>query len=432
MTLDLTPVLDDVIDWRVKAFPVDVEGAGTRIGDVASKGWNALNGDLTFPVVVLRGDTLRANIELMARWCRKRGVDLAPHVKTPLAPQIAEQQLAAGAWGLSVATIHQAVVMRKVGAGRILLANQLLDEGALRWVAAELDRDPTFEFACLVDSNAGVRLMDERLEACGFHGRVAVLVEVGAPGGRCGCRSVEEAATVAQAVKSSHGLRLIGVEVYENVFSTDDLGSRLDLIDATLDCVRKTVVALDTRGLFSGTEVIVSGGGSLYFDRVVARLATGWAASLPVRLVLRCGSYVAQDDGAYQELSPLSGRVEPDGGESGRLEQALEAWGRVLSRPEPALAVVGLGKRDVAHDRGLPRPFAVKRLGQPLSEPDGIEVLSLNDQHARLRVEPSVQVGPGDLVGFRISHPCTTFDNWRVLPLVDDSYRVVDAIRCYL
>ena len=368
----------------------------------------------------------------MARWCRDRGVDLAPHVKTPLAPQVADLQLAAGAWGLSVATIHQAVVMRKVGAGRLLLANQLLDEGALRWVAAELERDPTFEFACLVDSESGVRLMDETLDACGFPGRVAVLVEVGAPDGRCGCRTVEEAEAVAQAVNSGRHLRLIGVEVYENVFPTNDLESRLNLIDATLDHVRKTVVALDLRKMFAGPEIIVSGGGSLYFDRVVAQLATGWAASLPVRLVLRCGSYIAQDDSAYEELSPLAGRAEPNAGDGGRLEQALEAWGRVLSRPESELAVVGLGKRDVAHDRGLPRPFAVKRRGQPLSDAHGIEALSLNDQHARLRVEPSVELGPGDLVGFRISHPCTTFDNWRVVPVVDDSYRVVDAIRCYL
>jgi D-serine dehydratase len=61
-----------------------------------------------------------------------------------------------------------------------------------------------------------------------------------------------------------------------------------------------------------------------------------------------------------------------------------------------------------------------------------MEVLSLNDQHARLRVAPGSELQPGDLVGFRISHPCTTFDNWRALPMVDDEYRVSAAIRCYL
>jgi D-serine dehydratase len=352
-------------------------------------------------------------------------------VKTPVAPQIAEIQLGAGAWGLSVATIQQAAVMRRFGASRLLMANQLIDAAALRWVAAEISADPAFDFACLVDSVPGVDLMEEALDACGFKGRLRVLVEIGAEGGRCGCRSIAEAKTVAHRVARARHLRLVGAEVYENVFTGEDLGQRLGLIDTTLDRVRATVEDLDEEGLFDAPEIIVTGGGSLYFDRVVDRLGGAWRTVAPLRLVLRCGSYITQDDLAYDELSPLAGRA-PKGSEGGRLGQALEAWGMVLSRPEPGLAVVGLGKRDVAHDRGLPRPFALKRRGEPIGPSEQMEVLSLNDQHARLRVAPGSELQPGDLVGFRISHPCTTFDNWRALPMVDDEYRVSAAIRCYL
>ncbi|MHB8739295.1 MAG: alanine racemase [Candidatus Dormibacteria bacterium] len=427
--MDLRQVLAEELDWRFKAFPL--ADAPVRIGEVAAQGWNALDGDLYFPIVLVNDGVLRANINLLARWCRKRGVSLAPHVKTPVAPQIADLQLGAGAWALSVATIQQAAVMRRFGATRLLMANELLDPAALRWTAAQLARDPKFELMCLVDSETGVGLMDEALAATGFSSKLQVLLEVGAEGGRCGCRTLEEARAVAARVAGSRHLRLVGVEGYENVFATEDLPERLGLIDATLDRVRETVEVLDTGGLFDTPELIVSGGGSLYFDRVVERLGGAWTMSKPVRLVLRCGSYITQDDLAYDTLSPLAGRAS-GGAEEGRLNQALEAWGMVLSRPERGLAVVGLGKRDVAHDRGFPRPFALKRRGAPIARLEGLGVLSLNDQHARLSVPADAELEPGDLVGFRISHPCTTFDNWRAIPVVDDEYRVVNAIRCYL
>jgi D-serine dehydratase len=431
MTMDLREVLAEELDWRFKAFPLSRRDVAVRIGEVAGQEWEALEGDLVFPVMLIKDGILRANIDLLARWCEDRGVSLAPHVKTPVAPQIADLQLAAGAWALSVATIHQAAVMRRFGATRLLMANQLIDAAALRWIAAQVASDPAFEFFCLVDSEAGVDRMEEALDAVGFSAKLHVLVEIGADGGRCGCRTVDEARAVAARVAGSRHLRLAGVEVYENVFAEEDLGKRLASIDALLDRVRDAVEVLDRADLFQAEELIVSGGGSLYFDRVFERLGGVWGTRRPVRLVLRCGSYVTQDDVAYAELSPLAGRA-PRASGSARLAQALEAWGMVLSRPERELAVVGLGKRDVAHDRGFPRPFALKRRGASITPSEGLEVLSLNDQHSRLRLPADADLEPGDLVGFRISHPCTTFDNWRALPVVDDGYRVISAVRCYL
>ena len=34
----------------------------------------------------------------------------------------------------------------------------------------------------------------------------------------------------------------------------------------------------------------------------------------------------------------------------------------------------------------------------------------------------------GDRVGLGISHPCTTFDKWHWMPLVENDYRVSDAV----
>jgi D-serine dehydratase len=103
----------------------------------------------------------------------------------------------------------------------------------------------------------------------------------------------------------------------------------------------------------------------------------------------------------------------------------------VLSRPEPTLALVGAGKRDVSYDVGLPVPLAVRDRHGARSVRGQMDVFELNDQHAYVRIEPADPLAPGDLVGLGISHPCTTFDKWRLIPVVDDDYAVVDAVATY-
>jgi D-serine deaminase-like pyridoxal phosphate-dependent protein len=112
------------------------------------------------------------------------------------------------------------------------------------------------------------------------------------------------------------------------------------------------------------------------------------------------------------------------------LRHALEAWGAVLSRPEPDLALLLLGKRDVAYDIEPPLPLSVHgRDG--LRPARSMTVFELNDQHAYLRLPPDDPLAVGDLVACGISHPCTAFDKWRLIPVVDDDYTVIDAVHTY-
>jgi len=30
-----------------------------------------------------------------------------------------------------------------------------------------------------------------------------------------------------------------------------------------------------------------------------------------------------------------------------------------------------------------------------------------------------------------ISHPCTAFDKWQLIPVVDEEYRIVDVVRTF-
>ena len=425
-SLDLEPVLREVVDWRYKSFPA---GPPISLRDVPGMGWNVLDGEFMFPVMVLKEAALRHNLEAMADFCRRHGVLLAPHGKTAMAPQLFELQREAGAWGVTAATTSQVRVWRAFGVERVLLANELVEPAAIRWVAEELRADPAFGFHCLVDSVAGVRRLSEVLEAAKLDRPLQVLLELGFAGGRTGCRTREQALEVARAVASSPRLALGGVEVFEGILHADGLAATLGAVDEFLGAMRSVVEDLDRAELFDRvSEVIVSAGGSAYLDRVVGGLAPSWSLSRPVRLILRSGCYLTHDAVHYSDLSPFGSRL-PD---TPPLREALEVWGVVLSRPEPGLVLLGFGKRDVSYDMELPVPRLLKRPGEPprpLS--GGAAIVALNDQHAYMRLDQADELRVGDLVGCGISHPCTAFDKWRLIPLVDDGYQVLDAVLTY-
>jgi D-serine deaminase-like pyridoxal phosphate-dependent protein len=395
------------------------------LAEVADRGWTL--GDLSSPVMVLRERALAHNLALMAEYCRAWGVDIAPHGKTTMAPQLWQRQLDAGAWGITAATVDQARVMRTAGVPRILLANELVDPVSIAWVAAQL-ADPAFEFLCYVDSERSVDILDEELRAAGAERPLPVLVELGFEGGRTGCRTIPEAVYVASRVVSTNRLRLAGISGYEGTLCQERSPECLALVIGFIDRLRELTTTMIDAGSFAGSDrIVLSAGGSAFFDVVVDRLRGPWPGGADVRVVLRSGCYLTHDVGIYERLSPLPSRDGDRG-----FHPAMELWSRVLSRPEPDLAILGFGKRDVSFDVDLPFPRVVRAAsGPPVDARQGLEIRSLNDQHAYGRVSPGFAIGVGDLVGLGICHPCTSFDKWRVIPVLDEDDRVVDAIATF-
>jgi D-serine deaminase-like pyridoxal phosphate-dependent protein len=342
----------------------------------------------------------------MAEYCRRHGLDFAPHAKTTMAPGLMAAQVAAGAWGMTVATANQALVLRRLGVRRVLIANEVLDPAALAWLARETGAG--WEAYVQVDSVAAVEAA-----AAVPEGRLRVLAELGHAGGRTGARSLDELAAVARAVRAAADLELAGVTAYEG-----QLRGEQD-VDDFLDRVVAGVSRLTAAGIL-GARPLVSAGGSAWFDRVVDRLA---ALPRDCRAILRSGATVVHDDGFYAERTPF-GRIPSEG----PLAAALEIWAQVLSTPEPGLSIVGMGKRDAPFDEGLPVPFEVRGPDGPVSAAGDLTVTRLNDHHTYVE---GGSLSPGDLIRFGISHPCTAFDKWRTVPVVDDEHRVVDVLQTY-
>ncbi|MGH3648832.1 MAG: alanine racemase [Micromonosporaceae bacterium] len=405
--------METAIPAGVKGWPPEAEGMSGAA--VATAGWRVLDGTMPFPVAVLKESALAHNVALMRDYCDRHGVRLAPHGKTTMAPALFARQLAAGAWGLTAATPVHLRLYRRLGVRRIVYANQLVEPSVIRWLASELAADPELELYSLVDSPEAVRLLDRVLTAAAAVRPLPVLVELGMTGARTGCRTAAAALAVAREVVASDRLALAGIEAFEG------LAADVRTVDRLLDEVEAAYAAM---GPMLPADAFITAGGSAYFDRVVARFAD-------CRLVLRSGCYVVHDTGLYARESALDGRAASGVSKSGRLRNALEVWSVVLSRPEPTLAITSMGKRDVGNDAGLPTPTLTCGAGDEHPRPLAAEVTALNDQHAHLRVPASAPLAVGDLVGATVSHPCTTLDKWRVLALVDDDYRVLDAVHTY-
>jgi D-serine deaminase-like pyridoxal phosphate-dependent protein len=407
-------------DRRFKGLPLAAGMPVTRIGEL---GWNALR-HLEYPALVLHEEQLVHNIATMADYCRRHRVELAPHAKTSLSPQLIRRQMQAGAWGATAATAAQVRGLLAIGVSRILLANLLVDPVAIRWIVAHVLGEEDTGFFCYVDSVASVELLDRECGRAGPAGQLNVLLEVGYVGGRTGVRSLEEGLNVARAVNQSDHLRLVGVAGFEGLMAGAGAGEPAGL-GAYLESIAQTARQLNAAGLFApGRVPLVSAGGSSYFDRVVARLGPD-RFDFPVQTVLRSGCYLTHDHGIYRRTSPFDGRGTPDGP---RLQPAFELLASVLARPEPSLVIVGFGRRDVPFDDQL--PVVLGRYGHDRRRSDmpGVRVTKLNDQHAFLQIPEELQVGLGELWSFGVSHPCGAFDRWPAIPLVNHSHHITGAV----
>ena len=344
------------------------------------------------------------NVATMLRWAGERGFELAPHGKTTMAPELWRRLLDAGAWGLTLATPWQVQVARAVGIRRILLANQLVDPVAIAWIAAELDADPEFEFACWVDSPESIRVL---ADSAGDR-PIEVLVELGGAGGRTGARGTDAALAVARLVADEPRLRLRGVAGYEGSYGSERTPETIDRIRDYLTELRALAGVLIAEWAFHDQVPIVTAGGSTWFDLV----AQEWAGLEDhATLVLRSGAFQAHDDVFYAGNSPFADTELA-------FRPALAAWARVVSRPEPTLALLDAGKRDVPSDLDLPVPHRTTT-GLDLSA--AARIIRLADQHAYLELPADSPLAVGDVVKLGISHPCTAFDKWRLIPEVDDA-----------
>jgi D-serine dehydratase len=419
------------LDWRQKGIPADCEEIA--IDAIADAGWDVLGEDLMLPVAVLRESAIRHNSQWMRLFTQLSGARIAPHGKTTMSPQLFALQMEDGAWGVTAATVGHVRVYRKHGIGTILLANQLIGRQNIAYIASEMRSDPAFEFYCLVDSMASMELLEAGFDADPPGRKVQVLIELGMAGGRTGFRDDADALAVARRIAASSHLNLRGIEAFEGIVQGAEPEFRDSMVAALLDRIVALANACSDEGLFKGKPILSAGGSSL-FDRV-AEVFGRASAERSFDVILRSGCYLVHDSHFYKDLIDAMIQRSPVAASLGEgLRPALEIWAYVHSVPESTRLIAGLGKRDVGEDVARPTVIGWARPGpsaEMLPIPDGHVVVRLDDQHAYIDIPADSPLRPGDMVAFGISHPCTTFDKWQALYLVDDALKVTGAIRTF-
>jgi D-serine deaminase-like pyridoxal phosphate-dependent protein len=411
-----------------KGLPLD--GRFETAGDLRAARLSVFGGEFSTPFAVLHGRAIRNNARKMAQYCAENDVLLAPHAKTSMAPQLFAAQLSAGAWGLTVATVWQAALCRSFGVQRLLLANELVDPAAVAWAVGAL-ADPGFALLSYVDSAAQVERADAALQDQRPLRPLDVLLEVGYLAGRTGCRNTAAIEATVEAITRSKHHRLVGVAGFEGLLGRDAQPETLATVRDYLRRVRRAAEHVADIGALGGADpVLLSAGGSMYFDLVTEELSGAMPDGRAVQVILRCGGYLTHETGPYSLVSPFA-RLPRLADAVGPLEPAIEVWASVLARPEPTLAILDAGKRDLGVDTGMPEPVRLRRLSGMTFAPRTWQVVGSNDQHVYLTIGQDDLLSPGDLVSLGISHPCTFFDKWTWIPMVDDDYRLTDVIRTY-
>ena len=379
------------------------KGAPASIDDAAGR--HVLD-DALLPVMTLRDSALRNNIAVLAGFSSAHGLLMAPHMKTHMAPSLAVRQLEAGAWGVTVASVQQARVAWESGIDHLIVANEVLDPAGLRWLAAR--RSP--DVLVYVDSLPGVEaIRDAVMDADDLR----VVIDLGWLGGRAGARTLDEVVELARALHGIGGVTLRGISGYEGGLSSVDLAA--EYVRGALEAYN----ALVDEKLLPAASVL-SMGGSAYFDVVAEVLAPRRPETT---VLLRSGAYITHDDGSYAGKGPFT-RID------GQLVAAIDVWARVTSTPEPGLAIVAMGKRDAPYDEGMPVAKFLVRGGVTTALDGAVTLTRMDDQHGYLALD-GVDLVPGDVLRFGISHPCTAFDKWRVIPVIDDQDRVIDTVRTF-
>lgn len=407
---------------------VSVTARGCGDKGAVETGPDMLSG-VSLPAAVVFEAPLAHNLAWMQRFAETHGARLAPHGKTTMSPALFRRQLEAGAWGITLATAPQCRAAFTHGVARLLMANQLVGAANMVIVAELIEQGA--EFYCVVDGIENVAQLGRFFAARGLE--LQVLIELGVPGGRCGCRDADQVDALVAAIAEQPALRLMGIEGYEGMIAG---GDEVAAVRAYGERLVATVRMLHASGVLESEAPIVTASGSRWFD-LIAEAFDEAELREHYTPVLRPGCYVVHDHklyaGAMAEVKARQPHLQDE------LRPALEVFAHVQSLPEPGLAVVALGKRDIGHEPDLPLPLRLYPLvSQPAAARTPADISSwrtthIMDQHVFLAIPHdsemgSAEIAVGDVIAFGTSHPCLTFDKWRQLLLVDEALMVKESL----
>lgn len=423
-----------VIDEFSRGFPSSHRPM--PLNEVGKQGWSIPNEDVCLPVLTISDDAFAHNVATINRYAKEHGLKICAHGKTMMAPQLLARVLRGEQTvGLCAATTQQAAVMAACGAANVFIANQVIGRANLEKLAELAHRYTETRFLALVNSVESANQLAAHIKAQ----PLSVLIELGVTGGRGGVRDLASARDLITHVlhlEKTAALRLAGVASYEGAVPAGPDNQRD--IDALFALTADAYDAGVELGMAASPTPIISAGGSSSFDMVSKAFAHRPYKVRP-EIWLRPGVAPTYDHVVYQErLADMDKRAGfVLGGEvqsaQASFQPALALWAAVQSIPDGDVALVAAGIRDFPADAGYPTLLACYRQGKLIAEfaPGTHQMSKANDQHGYLPLTTGLDIRIGDVLKFGISHPCTAFDKWSVLFVIDANNTITEAVRTY-
>lgn len=307
------------------------------------------------PSLLLDIEAAERNIRRMADYFRGKKASLRPHVKVHKSPFLAQKQIAAGARGITCATITEAEVMADSGVNDILIANEIVGEGKLRRTAT---LGKCCQLAVAVDNVENARQISSA--ASKMNSRIGVLVDVNLGSklegvlDRCGVSPGAPAVELANKLAKLKNIEFRGLMGYEgSVRKFPEFESRKEIVKKALGVLMETRDLIQDSGL--NVTVISCGGTSSY--NVVGES--------PGVTEVQAGTYVFMD-----RIHSLQG-ID--------FEVSLTVLTSIVSRPRPEKIIVDAGLKAISVDAGLP---TVKEMPE-------LELFLLNAEHGHMRIADS-------------------------------------------
>lgn len=338
--------------------------------------------DVVTPALLLDLGAARRNIARMAGRIRGMTAALRPHIKVHKSPELARLQIEAGAIGLSVATVWEAMVMARSGLDSIFVVNTVAGREKIT-ALAELARDTDVMVA--VDDADNAAEIAAAARAAGS--TIGFLIEVDTGMDRAGVDSAEQALDLARRVSELPGGRLLGVTGYEGHCSRTPERELRHRRQAA--AMRLLVEGAD---LISGNGLpcpIVSAGGTATWD---------WTATTPRITEIQAGSYVVMDN--------YHGAMVAD------FEKALTVLATVISR-RPDRVILDAGNKSM----GMPALATIRDHNLPNHRFD--------EEHGSFQATPAGGLRVGDVVELIPGYSPATV-NWYDAFHVVENDRVVD------
>jgi D-serine deaminase-like pyridoxal phosphate-dependent protein len=314
-------------------------------------------------------EKLEANLQKMAGVLKAAGRGFRPHAKTHKTPEIAKLCIGAGAAGACAAKLSEAEALAAGGVKGLLVTTAVVGAAKLKRAAALARSNPDITYC--VDDAENVRQLSAAVGAA----RIQVAIDLWV-GRRTGIAPGAPAVALAEEIAKHKNLKLKGLQAYCGYAAhVNGFEKRKQVSEEAMALAVDTRRQLERKGIECGW---VSGGstGTYNIDSAVDGVTE-----------IQPGSFLFMDID-YRRIGGKSGAVYED------FAPSLFVWTTVVSRPQPAVAIVDGGYKAFATDRGY-GPEAWDR-------PD-LSYSFAGDEHGSVKMSGS-ELKVGDRVKWLVPH----------------------------